>query len=255
MKIELVSTDFDGTLVGFEPEQSSPVEFLEWVVLFQLSGGIWMINTGRWIDSMVERIRALNIVPKPQFLGCGEREIYELVGDTYLPVEPWNSECDRIHEKLRREFHQAFLEIRRYLEKNTHALILDEKEVFSGCMASSLEEADAISQYLEGLFKKYPEISVARNDVYFRFCHRNYHKGACLDYVRRKFAISTERTFAAGDHYNDLPMLDMSIAGMLACPSNAVAAVKKKVSECGGFVASLPYTAGIVQAIRNFTGE
>lgn len=253
VKIDLVSTDFDGTLVGFEPEQSCPEEFLEWVVQYQFEGGIWMINTGRWVESVVERISALDIFPKPQYLGCGERELYELVGDTYVSIEPWNTHCDAAHEKMRREFHEAFVEIRSFLEKHTRALVLDEKSVFSGCMASSIQEADRISTFLEGVFEKYPEVSVARNDVYFRFSHRNYHKGACLDYVRKKHAIRAERTFAVGDHFNDIPMLDTSVAGLLACPSNAVEAVKKKVAESGGFVASQPYTAGVMQAILKFT--
>jgi HAD superfamily hydrolase (TIGR01484 family) len=255
MKIELVSTDFDGTLVGFEPEQSCPEEFLEWVVQFQFEGGIWIINTGRWVESMVERISTLDIFPKPQYLGCGERELYELAGDIYVSVEPWNTHCDAAHAKMRREFHEAFVEIRAFLDKHTRALVLDEKDAFSGCMASSLEEADSISEYLEGLFKKYPEVSVARNDVYFRFSHANYHKGACLNYVREKHGISAARTFAVGDHYNDIPMLDSRVAGLLACPSNAVDAVKKKVAACRGFVASQPYTAGVMEAILNFTSE
>lgn len=251
--LELVSTDFDGTLVGFEPEQSSPREFLEWVAEFQFNGGIWMINTGRWVDSIVERISTLEILPKPQYLGCGERELYELVGDVYVSVEPWNTDCDAAHERLRREFHAAFVEIRRFLECETHALILDEKDAFSGCMASSLMEADRITAFLEGVFKKYPEVSVARNDVYFRFSHANYHKGACLNFVRNKHRISRERVFAIGDHYNDLPMLDPLIAAHIACPANAVEAVKSHVLANGGVVADKSHTEGVVEALHRIS--
>ncbi len=250
--LKLVSTDFDGTLVGFEPEQSSPREFLEWVVEFQFRGGVWMINTGRWVESIVERIQTLEIFPKPQFLGCGERELYELVGDTYVSVEPWNSHCDAAHEKLRQEFHAAFLEIKHFLEAHTHALILDEKETFSGCMASSLSEADHISEFLQKLFVKYPEVSVARNDVYFRFSHVNYHKGACLAHVREMLGIPASQTFAIGDHYNDLPMLDKKIATHIACPANAVDAVKRQVVSQRGFVSGKNYTEGTVDALREF---
>ena len=70
--------------------------------------------------------------------------------------------------------------------------------------------------------------------------------------MRRLTGVSAEFTFAAGDNYNDLPMLQTNIAHGLACPSNAVPDISGHVAGLGGFVAAEPATLGVIAAIEHY---
>jgi hydroxymethylpyrimidine pyrophosphatase-like HAD family hydrolase len=70
--------------------------------------------------------------------------------------------------------------------------------------------------------------------------------------IARRLGIERANIFAAGDHLNDLPMLNKEIAGHLAAPANAVPEVKAAVLRQGGFVSELSHghaVAGALQAI------
>ena len=100
-----------------------------------------------------------------------------------------------------------------------------------------------------------PHLQVVRNDVYARFAHDRYNKGTALAEIARRLEILPEHTFAAGDHLNDLPMLDTRYARFLAAPANAVPSVKDAVREQGGIVSDLPHGHGVAQALDLFWKE
>ncbi len=254
--IRLLSTDFDGTLVGFEPDQEPPDTFLEWLDGQGADRPTWIINTGRWIDSIIERLHGLEIPREfwPAWVASGEREIYRLDDGAYQPLHPWNADCETAHVRLAEEVHHAFALIRGWVGLHTNAVCLYERASFAGLRASTEDEADRVSAFLEGLFAQYPDLAVQRNDVYFRFCHRNYHKGACLAEIQRLIGATPAHTFACGDHFNDLPMLRADIAAMLACPINAIPEVRAAVAGAGGHVATRQFTDGLVEALEAFSG-
>src|SRR5438270_893326 len=101
--------------------------------------------------------------------------------------------------------------------------------------------------------EKEPKFHYQRNTVYLRFCHADYHKGAALAELSRLLEIPREEIFAAGDHHNDISMLDGRFAAMPACPANAISEVKDAVKSAGGFVAARECGAGIHEALRHFT--
>jgi hydroxymethylpyrimidine pyrophosphatase-like HAD family hydrolase len=61
--------------------------------------------------------------------------------------------------------------------------------------------------------------------------------------------IDPGETFAAGDNYNDLPMLRREIARYLACPVNSIVEVKAAVREGEGYVSDQVGGDGLVQAL------
>ena len=64
--------------------------------------------------------------------------------------------------------------------------------------------------------------------------------------------LQSTETFAAGDNFNDLPMLNLAFARFLACPSNAIEDVKETVRNQGGFVAAQDSGLGVDEALRYF---
>ncbi len=114
---------------------------------------------------------------------------------------------------------------------------------------------EAMDRMVDGIQKhgaKHPEFHFQRNTIYLRFCHRDYHKGAALGELCRLEGIDRDSVFAAGDHYNDISMLDGTYAAMTACPSNAIQEIKDVVVRSQGYVAGLAGGDGIAEAIEYF---
>ena len=103
--------------------------------------------------------------------------------------------------------------------------------------------------------KHQPKFHYQRNTVYLRFCHADYHKGAALAELARLIDIPRENIFAAGDHHNDISMLDGRFAAMPSCPANAIPEVKDAVRSAGGYVAEKAHGAGVHEALLDFLGR
>ena len=110
-----------------------------------------------------------------------------------------------------------------------------------------------VTEFIEQARTKQPKFNYQRNTVYLRFCHADYHKGAALAELARLIDISRDNIFAAGDHHNDISMLDGKVAAMPACPANAIDEVKGAVRNAGGYVAKSEHGAGVHEALRYFT--
>ena len=76
---------------------------------------------------------------------------------------------------------------------------------------------------------------------------------AALAELSRLIEIPRENIFAAGDHHNDISMLDGRYAQFPACPANAIPEVKDAVRSANGYVAESYCGAGVYEALSHFT--
>jgi hydroxymethylpyrimidine pyrophosphatase-like HAD family hydrolase len=106
--------------------------------------------------------------------------------------------------------------------------------------------------FLETERLKLPEFSYQRNTIYLRFAHTDYHKGSALGELCRILQISASDVLAAGDHFNDIPMLDGRYAEHPCCPSNAIPEVRAIVEKAGGHLASKPAAEGVAESWHFF---
>jgi len=125
-------------------------------------------------------------------------------------------------------------DIEDYLAKHTKAHPIYEGQRLIGLAAESIDEMDQVVEFLTRECQRVPGFQFMRNTIYVRFCHEAYSKGTALGELARLTGITRDEIFAAGDHYNDLPMLDGRHAAWVACPGNAVEVVKRTVSDAGG---------------------
>src|SRR5207253_11005555 len=116
--------------------------------------------------------------------------------------------------------------------------------------AGSEEEMDRVTEFIER--RKQPKFSYQRNTVYLRFCHADYHKGAALAELARLLEVPRENIFAAGDHHNDISMLDGRVAAMPSCPANAIQEVQDAVRNAGRYVPQKDHGAGVHEALLHF---
>jgi len=250
LPLRLLSLDFDGTMVGPWVEGKAAVseELVGCLAALRKRGALLAINTGRSL-SLVDQ--GMELFPAiPDFALTTEREIFRWTKEGWEPFSDWNQQCHRDHEELFTEAALLLAEIEAYILSERQVRAYREYGRLVGLIAQNDDEMDRIVQYLRLQCSRVANFSFQRNSIYLRFCHAVYHKGSVLKALQTRLGIPPQETFAAGDNFNDLPMLDPGIAQHLACPSNSVEEVKETVRRHGGFVADLAGGDGIAQALR-----
>jgi hypothetical protein len=250
--IKLISTDFDGTL--FAEFENPPIpESLQRIIGELQSRGVkWVINTGRDMSGLMEAIARSKISVKPDYLVLVEREIHCHQDMQYVGWHDWNDACHRSHEELFVKVRADLPRLVSWVESRYNATIYEDAYSPFCLLAGNNGDADAIHAFMEEYCNEVPNLKVVRNDVYARFCHANYNKGTALAEICKRLQIAPENTLAAGDHLNDLPMLDREYARYLVTPVNGIAVVRECVARQGGFVADLPHGHGVAQGLRHF---
>ncbi len=255
LPIQLISTDFDGTIFAEFANPSISPRLLEVIADMQSQGAKWVINTGREMASLMEAIGRAKIPIEPDYLVLVEREIHCHDGIRYVGLEEWNSECTRSHEKLFAQILSDLPRITDWINARFHATVYEDAFSPFCLIAGNNGDAEAINDYLNEYCSSVPNLTVVRNDVYSRFSHAAYNKGTALAELTRRLGIKAEHVFAAGDHWNDVPMLSREYAGWLASPSNAIEPVKALVRKQGGLVSELSHGNGVADALSNYLAK
>ena len=255
-RIRLLSTDFDGTLVAHDSDPVLDAGCMQLIGELQRDGALWAINTGRSVELLESGLLDFEFPVHPDFIVTSERDVFRPVrngGKRWEPFGDWNDRCARAHEELFNSAQSILAEIIRFINQKTSARVVYLGEGPEGVIAQSEEEMDRITRFIDRARRKQPEFHYQRNTIYLRFCHADYHKGAALAELSRLIEVSREEVFAAGDHHNDLSMLDGRFAAMPACPANAIERVKEAVRSARGYVAEREFGAGVHEALLYFT--
>ena len=249
--IKLISTDFDGTLIG-QPSDGRCVPALARVLSdFKAAGGLWAVNTGRSLAHAIEGIELFGAPVEPDFLLTHEREIYQRDdAGGWRDFGDWNRISRERHAEI---FHRSgviFTRVRQLIAGARDVTWIDEDGHPAGLITSDDAVMGRVADRLDTLRATTPKFSYQRNTIYLRFCHADYHKGATLGELSRLLGLETMQVFAAGDHYNDLSMLHPGFAGHLACPANAILEVKAAVASAGGSISAQDFGEGIAEALN-----
>ncbi len=252
LPIQLISTDFDGTLHADGENPPVPLDLQALIGDLQRQGAKWVINTGRDLTGVMEGIARARLTIKPDFLVTVERDIYFHEGPHYTACAEWNAGCTRAHEAL---FARVEPDVPRLIEwvSARFSATLYEDDFSPFCMiAGNNTDADAIQVFLDDYCRGIPDLTVVRNDVYARFSHVGYNKGTALAEIARQLGVAREHIFAAGDHLNDLPMLSGEHARCVVAPDNAVPQVKELVRRQNGYVSHQPWGHGVARGLEHY---
>ncbi len=254
MNLRLLSTDFDGTLMDHGAGGTPPPpDFFDRLAAFRKEAPLtWVINTGRRWEDLVFELEAKAFPVWPDWVVLIERRIFRVENKTAIPFEEWNEPGEVAHTDLYSKTEHLFKKIEAFVTQNTKASVIEDIGSPIGLISSTEEEADKIAAFLDQLLADWPDLVYVRNSVWFRFSHRDYNKGTSMTAIARHLGISSDSILAAGDHCNDLPMLDSQHARGLVCPANAVHAVKEKVSLHGGYVAKTNAALGVLEGWNHF---
>ncbi len=254
LPIQLLSTDFDGTLFAEFENPPVPPRLQKLIGELQARGVIWVINTGRDLSSLMEALGRAGLSVKPDYLVLVEREIYSHENSQYVELADWNRDCAHAHAELFTRVRQDVPQLMQWVNERFKATLYEDPYSPFCLIAEKNADADVIHSYLELYCQKVPGLTVVRNDVYARFSHVGYNKGTALAELGRRLGISAKNILAAGDHLNDLPMLQNKFARYLVAPRNAVPLVKEAVLAQGGFVSEHSHGHGIADGIAHHLG-
>ena len=255
--IRLLSTDFDGTLVAHDTDPVLDPRCMRLIQELQEDGAVWAINTGRSVQLLESGLTDFEFPVHPDFILTSERDVFRPTsnggGKRWEAFGDWNRRVARDHEELFTSASSVLAEVLDFVTHKTRARVLYDRNAVEGLIASDEEEMDRIVRFIDEARAPHPKFHYQRNTIYLRFCHADYHKGAALAELQRLIGIPREETFAAGDHHNDVSMLDGRFAVFPACPTNAIPEVKEAVRSAGGYVAESFCGAGVYEALRYFT--
>ncbi len=122
----------------------------------------------------------------------------------------------------------------------------------AGLISRTEEEMEWIVGHIAPLMADEPHLAWQRNSIYLRFGHRDFQKGSSLREISRLHRLPVARCFAMGDSHNDMEMLDPAHAGMTACPANAVAEIREKITATGGIITRGVHGAGVIEALEHY---
>lgn len=252
-RLKLLSTDFDGTLIEHRGIRRCTAAMAEVLMHNKREGGFWAINTGRSLWHAIEGLDEFHPPVPPDFLLTNEREIFHHTPEgRWVPEHHWNETCRERHEDLFRQTGDLFQKIRALTAKHPDINLVEENGLPSGVITSDELVMEEFAAFLESERSGHPDFSWQRNTIYLRFSHRDYHKGSALGEVCRLLGLTRDAVFAAGDHFNDIPMLDGRFAANTCCPANAITEVHNTVRTSGGHIASKPAADGVAEAWHIF---
>lgn len=252
MGLKLISTDFDGTIFAEFENPPIPQSLQNILGALRRRGALWVINTGRDLGSLLETLARAQPSVHPDALVLVEREIYVRQDAHYLPLTSWNNACARDHKELFARVASDLDTLVGGLQARHRATFYEDAFSPLCVLAENQAAADVIHAELETYARSVPELTVVRNDVYIRFAHVGYNKGLALAEIARRLKVRASEILAAGDHFNDLPMLDLNHARWLVAPANAIPEVKERVRASNGYVSSRPHGEGVAQGIEFF---
>jgi len=250
LPLQLVSTDFDGTIYAEGARPPIAGDFAQMMARLQAAGMIWVINTGRDLDSLQAGLSAAALPVQPDYAVTVERELYRREGSQFVGLRDWNEACARDHQVLFETVRPDVPRLVNWVSERFPATIYQDAFSPFCLIAEDNHDADQVQEFLLSYCRTVPGLTVVRNDVYARFSHVSYNKGTALTYLAGRLGFGAERVFVAGDHLNDLPMLTREVARWVACPSNAVAVVRDWVLAQRGYVSQQPCGLGVARALE-----
>jgi HAD superfamily hydrolase (TIGR01484 family) len=253
-RLKIICTDFDGTLLDHEEGGAPPpAEFFEMLYDARQEGELtWVINTGRGWEDLKHELISKAFPVWPDWVVLVERHIYRIVDREPVEYSEWNNRCRETHANLFGKTKSLFEEIRDYLSTTTEADLIEDSASPLGIVAKSPEEGDRIARYLDQRLEGHEDLVYVRNAIWFRFSHVHFNKGTCLQEIAKHHEVTPEEILAAGDHCNDLPMLDSRFAHRIVCPSNSVGEVKEKVQRHSGYIAQGKAGHGVLEGWKHF---
>ena len=216
----------------------------------QAAGAQWVINTGRTLDDLHLGLGRAQLSVQPDYVVVVEREVFHCVNGGYEPFTEWNAACARTQAALFARIAARLPELFDWIHLHYDANVFEDEWSPFCLIARDNQDADGIQEHVDLFFADEPHLTFVRNDIYGRLSHSDFTKGTALSELARQLSIPREGIFVAGDHWNDLSMLQPDRAEWIVAPANAVDAVRAHMESINGFIAHSPCGEGVLEGLE-----
>ena len=144
LPIQLISTDFDGTLHADFESPPVPHDLQNLIGTMQQQGAKWVINTGRDLSSVMEGMARARLTIKPDFLVVVERDIYVHENAQYEASATWNTGCRAAHDELFERVRKDVPKLTDWVSKRYRASLYE--DAFSPFCLIAENNADAAAE-------------------------------------------------------------------------------------------------------------
>ena len=249
-RLQLICTDFDGTLHSDFTEPPVPEALQEKLGELQADGTHWVINTGRTLEDLHCGLNKADLSVHPDYVVVVEREIHRWEGIKFQPHCEWNERCAATQAALFAQITHRLPEIFDWVNLHFTASVFEDEWSPFCLIARNNADADEIQQFVEKKISNEPLLTFVRNDVYARLSHTEYTKGTALKEVARLLNVPCDGILAAGDHWNDMSMLQPDCAQWVVAPANAITEVAEYVKSINGFLAKSDSGLGVLEGLE-----
>src|SRR5947199_3833349 len=125
-RVQLLSLDFDGTLVSRVSEPVLDTQCMELIRELQDAGTMWAINTGRSVDLLESGLTDFSFPIRPDFILTTERDVFRpgQNGDKWEAFGDWNERCALEHLELFTSTSSVLAEVIDFVNQRTKARVL-----------------------------------------------------------------------------------------------------------------------------------
>lgn len=256
--IRLIATDLDGTIIGSSNDFPLYTAFRQRMnELKEKDGTLWAACTGRSLGSFQEFFSPMRMMGlNPDFVVVRHAYIYTIGRFGYTPRLLWNLRTwrhvwlDKLHvRRALNQWDKTFTRIYRgvkTISKTDERLCLqfDSEETASVGMGLLTEKARPF-KHLK-VFQYSREVDVMSVP---------FTKGLATSELARHLGIAPENILTIGNGYNDISMLDGTVARLTGCPSNSEKEVMEVVHNSGGHIAKGRCLHGVMEVLEAYLAD
>src|SRR4029450_7644682 len=178
-RVQLLSLDFDGTLVSRVSELVLDTQCMELIRELQHAGTMWAINTGRSVDLLESGLADFLFPIRPDFILTTERDAFRpgQNGDKCEAFGGWNERCAQDHTVLFSSAQSVLAEVIDFVTQKTKARLIYDSERLEGLVAENDEEMERITEFIEQAGARDLKLDYQRNTLYLRVCHADRSEG------------------------------------------------------------------------------
>jgi len=253
----MICLDFDGTIMRYDPTEHFHPDVILALNALEQAGLEWVAHSGRTYESQRDIIthcmEAHGLRHRPSAICHHECFIHVREGSVYMPLDAWNQQALRWLAELDALVQQpAMREALDALVRAHHPEVYRRDNVTVFHLPGPDENRLPFVQELNALLERIPHAATICNGEWITINDKRLGKGNVLKAYLAYRELSPACVLAAGDHENDLSMLDGSVTPHVACPGNAYATVRDAVTRAGGYVATAHGPEGTLEAFQHF---
>jgi HAD superfamily hydrolase (TIGR01484 family) len=213
--MKLLATDFDKTLFNSNDYKKN----IKYINKFVDEGNIFVIVTGRYIESLLSMIKDTNI--KYSYLICNDGGI---IFDKNLNVIYQNDIPKNIVSDIAAIYEQSSCLKDWYIDEGI-TITKDKNSTANGLIGQFNDKNEAY-KLLSFIINKYKEVDGYISERWINIANRGVNKGSGIMALIKMININENDVYTIGDNVNDIPMSDYSFNNY--CMSDSIIELKSK---------------------------